>query len=77
VPRAVTGELSVMAGGSPANVAAVQPVLRVLGDPARQFPTGALGTGHAMKAPETRRIHAWCRIYALVTWRISGGSGAG
>jgi 3-hydroxyisobutyrate dehydrogenase len=50
VPRAVTGELSVMVGGSAADIAAVQPVLRVLGDPARQFPTGALGTGHAMKA---------------------------
>jgi hypothetical protein len=25
-------------------------VLRVLGDPARQFRTGGLGTGHAMKA---------------------------
>ena len=50
VPRAVTGELSVMVGGSAADVAAVQPVLRVLGDPARQFLTGRLSTGHAMKA---------------------------
>jgi 3-hydroxyisobutyrate dehydrogenase len=50
VARAVTGELAVMAGGDPADVAAVQPVLRVLGDPARQFPTGGVGTGHAMKA---------------------------
>jgi 3-hydroxyisobutyrate dehydrogenase len=50
VPRAVTGELSLMVGGDDADVASVQPVLRVLGDPARQFRTGALGTGHAMKA---------------------------
>jgi 3-hydroxyisobutyrate dehydrogenase len=50
VPRAVTGELSLMVGGEDADVARVQPVLRVLGDPARQFRTGALGTGHAMKA---------------------------
>ena len=50
VPRAVTGELSLMVGGDDADVARVQPVLRVLGDPARQFRTGALGTGHAMKA---------------------------
>jgi 3-hydroxyisobutyrate dehydrogenase len=50
VPRAVTGELSLMVGGDGADIAAVQPVLRVLGDPARQFRTGALGTGHAMKA---------------------------
>jgi 3-hydroxyisobutyrate dehydrogenase len=50
VPRAVTGELSLMVGGEDADVASAQPVLRVLGDPARQFRTGALGTGHAMKA---------------------------
>jgi len=50
VPRAVTGELALMVGGDDADVARVQPVLRVLGDPARQFRTGALGTGHAMKA---------------------------
>jgi 3-hydroxyisobutyrate dehydrogenase len=50
VPRAVTGELSLMVGGEDADVARAQPVLRVLGDPARQFRTGVLGTGHAMKA---------------------------
>jgi 3-hydroxyisobutyrate dehydrogenase len=50
VPRAVTGKLSLMVGGDDADVAQVQPVLRVLGDPAIQFRTGALGTGHAMKA---------------------------
>lgn len=50
VPRAVTGELAVMVGGAPADVAAAQPVLQVLGDPARQFTTGVLGSGHAMKA---------------------------
>jgi 3-hydroxyisobutyrate dehydrogenase len=50
VPRAITGELSLMVGGDDADVASAQPVLRVLGDPARQFRTGALGTGHAMKA---------------------------
>jgi 3-hydroxyisobutyrate dehydrogenase len=50
VPRAVTGELSLMVGGDDADVARAQPVLRVLGDPARQFRTGALGTGHAMKS---------------------------
>jgi 3-hydroxyisobutyrate dehydrogenase len=50
VPRAVSGELALMVGGDDADVVRVQPVLRVLGDPARQFRTGALGTGHAMKA---------------------------
>ena len=50
VPRAITGELSLMVGGDDADIERAQPVLRVLGDPARQFRTGALGTGHAMKA---------------------------
>ena len=50
VPRAVAGELSLMVGGEDADVDLAQPVLRVLGDPARQFRTGGLGTGHAMKA---------------------------
>lgn len=50
VPRAVTGELSIMVGGEDADIAKAQPVLRVLGDPERQFRTGRLGTGHAMKA---------------------------
>jgi 3-hydroxyisobutyrate dehydrogenase len=50
VPRAVTGELSIMVGGAPGDVARAQPVLLVLGDPARQFTTGGLGSGHAMKA---------------------------
>ena len=50
VPRAVTGELSIMVGGAPGDVARAQPVLLVLGEPARQFTTGGLGSGHAMKA---------------------------
>ena len=50
VPRAVTGELAIMVGGAPEDVARAQPVLLVLGEPARQFATGGLGSGHAMKA---------------------------
>jgi 3-hydroxyisobutyrate dehydrogenase len=50
VPRAVTGELAIMVGGAPEDVARAQVVLRVLGDPARQFATGGLGSGHTMKA---------------------------
>jgi 3-hydroxyisobutyrate dehydrogenase len=50
VQRAQTGELSIMVGGADEDVASAQPVLRVLGDPERQFRTGRLGTGHAMKA---------------------------
>jgi 3-hydroxyisobutyrate dehydrogenase len=50
VPRAVTGELSLMVGGADEDVARAQPLLRVLGDPDKQFRTGGIGTGHAMKA---------------------------
>ena len=50
VPRAVSGELSLMVGGDDADVDRAQPVLRTLGDPARQFRTGRIGSGHAMKA---------------------------
>lgn len=50
VPRATTGELSIMVGGDPEDVDRAQPLLGVMGDPARQFRTGTLGTGHALKA---------------------------
>lgn len=50
VPRAITGELAIMVGGAPDDIGRAQDVLRVLGDPARQFVTGGLGSGHAMKA---------------------------
>ena len=50
VPRAVSGELSLMVGGEPEDIASVEPVLDVLGDPARRFTSGRLGAGHAMKA---------------------------
>ncbi len=50
VPGAVAGELAIMAGGAPDDIARAQDVLRVLGDPAKQFVTGGLGSGHAMKA---------------------------
>jgi 3-hydroxyisobutyrate dehydrogenase len=49
IARAVTGTLTLMAGtDDPASLERVQPVLDVLG--ARTFPTGPLGSGHAMKA---------------------------
>jgi 3-hydroxyisobutyrate dehydrogenase len=50
VGRAATGELSIMVGGASEDISRAQDVLRVLGDPARQFVTGGLGSGHAMKA---------------------------
>ena len=47
VPRAVDGTLTIMAGGAPDTVEAVEPVLSSMGTVHR---TGALGSGHAMKA---------------------------
>ena len=48
IPRALDGTLSIMAGGADAAVAQAMPLLEVLGE--RIFRTGALGSGHAMKA---------------------------
>lgn len=48
VPRARTGELSIMVGGSAADSARAEPVLRQMG--AAVLMAGALGSGHAMKA---------------------------
>ena len=50
VPRAVTGELAVMVGGAIGRRGRGSASAARLGDPARQFRTGRLGTGHAMKA---------------------------
>ena len=49
IARAVTGTLALMAGtDDPAYLERVRPVLEVLGG--QIFPTGPLGSGHAMKA---------------------------
>ena len=48
VKRAVDGSLAIMAGGSPATIDAVEPVLGAMGRSI--FRTGPLGSGHAMKA---------------------------
>jgi len=48
VTRAVTGELSIMVGGSDALFARVEPVLRAMGGSLAR--TGDVGTAHAMKA---------------------------
>jgi 3-hydroxyisobutyrate dehydrogenase len=48
VKRAVDGTLAVMAGGRPASVRRLTPLLKVVG--ASVFATGPLGSGHAMKA---------------------------
>jgi len=47
VGKAVSGTLAIMAGGADAHVARVEPVLEAMGMIHR---TGALGSGHAMKA---------------------------
>ncbi|HWL27778.1 MAG TPA: NAD(P)-dependent oxidoreductase [Burkholderiaceae bacterium] len=47
VPRARTGELTIMAGGNQADIDAAMPILNALG---KVIPTGGIGTGHAMKA---------------------------
>lgn len=48
VAKARDGTLAIMAGGAPATVARARPVLERLGT--QIFPTGALGSGHAVKA---------------------------
>src|SRR5690606_6441672 len=47
VARAVTGQLAIMAGGEAAHVDRALPILQAMGTVTR---TGAIGTGHAMKA---------------------------
>ncbi len=48
VPRAEAGTLAIMVGGEPALVERWRPLLAAMG--ARIFPTGPLGSGHAVKA---------------------------
>jgi len=48
VKKARDGSLAIMAGGSPADVARCEPLLKCMG--ASVFHTGAVGSGHAMKA---------------------------
>jgi 3-hydroxyisobutyrate dehydrogenase len=48
VPRARTGELTIMAGGEPDAVERCRPLLSAMGN--RIFATGPLGSGQAMKA---------------------------
>ncbi|MFA5520642.1 MAG: NAD(P)-dependent oxidoreductase [Castellaniella sp.] len=47
VPRAETGRLTIMVGGTDIMVNPVEPILNVLGNVTR---TGSVGSGHAMKA---------------------------
>lgn len=47
VPRAKTGELTIMAGGESQHIDSVMPVLSAMGSVIR---TGKVGSGHAMKA---------------------------
>ena len=47
VPRAVSGKLTIMAGGQAKDIDAALPVLEAMGSVIK---TGVIGTGHAMKA---------------------------
>lgn len=47
VKKAADGTLAIMAGGDPAAVERCRPILEAMG---KVFPTGASGSGHAMKA---------------------------
>ncbi len=47
VKKAIEGTLAIMVGGEPDAVARVRPLLEVMG---KVFPTGASGSGHAMKS---------------------------
>jgi 3-hydroxyisobutyrate dehydrogenase len=48
VPRATSGQLTIMIGGAAADIERARPVLEMLGS--KLFVVGALGAGHAMKA---------------------------
>ena len=48
VKRAVDGTLTIMVGGDEASLAQARPLLEAMGS--KIFPTGRLGSGHAMKA---------------------------
>lgn len=50
VARCVDATLSIMPGGDAADIERVVPLFDALGDPEMRYPTGPLGTGHAMKA---------------------------
>jgi 3-hydroxyisobutyrate dehydrogenase len=47
VKKAIEGTLAIMVGGEPEPVARVRPLLETMG---KVFPTGASGSGHAMKS---------------------------
>ena len=47
VPKAITGQLAIMAGGKDSDIDRIEPVLKAMGTVHR---TGPLGSGHAMKA---------------------------
>jgi 3-hydroxyisobutyrate dehydrogenase len=68
VARARSASLTIMIGGNDAAVSRAEPVLETLGE--RLFRTGALGTGHAMKALNNFVGGA---TYAIVTEALAVG----
>jgi len=62
VPRARTGELSIMVGGDAADIKRAEPLLSLLGSTVLE--TGAVGSGHAMKA--LNNLVSACTLLATI-----------
>ena len=62
VPRAITGDLSIMVGGEAYDIERADPILRSLGS--NILLTGPIGTGHAMKA--INNLVSACTLVATV-----------
>lgn len=64
VGGAVAGKLTIMVGGSPADVASATPVLAAMG---RVVPAGPIGAGHAIKALNNllSATHLWITAEAM------------
>lgn len=71
VSGAQAGTLTIMVGGDPADLAAVRPCLEVLG---RVVHTGAIGSGHAVKALNNllSATHLWVTSEAMVAGQRFG-----
>lgn len=71
VSGAEAGTLTIMAGGDPADLAAVRPCLDVLG---RVVHTGAIGSGHAVKALNNllSATHLWVTSEAMLAGQRFG-----
>ena len=62
VPRARTGELSIMAGGEAVDIRRAEPILKLMGSAVLE--TGSVGSGHAMKA--LNNLVSACTLLATI-----------